>query len=422
MEGATLEAWQAVGVALAIGLLMGAERERSAGEHPVAGVRTFALVSLAGCLAAMLPPVLGAMVGAAALGLGLLAYLAARGSDRGITSETAMVVALALGALAARQPGLAAGVAVAVTALLATKQQLHLFVRRTVSEIEMDDALRFGAAAFIVLPLLPSGPASWLGGIDMRRLWLLVVLVTGVGWVAYVAVRVLGAERGLMVAALAGGFVSGAATTGAMAARARDPAVHRAAVAATCLVSVATLAQLVAVVGLAAPSMVGRFVPAAVGGSAVLLVEAWLVTRFRARGPTTPVEVSRQEAVVTVPGAGGRPFAIRPALVLAVVITVVSGLSGRAQDRLGSGGVAMVGGIGGLADAHAAALSVTSLAVAGTVPVGAAVAATGVGLATNTLVKIGLAAAAGGVRVAGEIALLLLPAAVVVALLLVAAA
>ena len=138
-----------------------------------------------------------------------------------MTSEAAAIATLGLGALTATEPALAVGLAVAITVLLVSRQSLHRFVRETVTDRERVDALKFFVAAFVVLPLLPTGHVGPYGVWVPQRIWLLVVLIIGIGWVGYVATRMLGTRRGLMVAGMAGGFVSGTATTGVMAAKFR---------------------------------------------------------------------------------------------------------------------------------------------------------------------------------------------------------
>ena len=70
--------------------------------------------------------------------------------------------------------------------------------------------------AFVILPLLPNRGLGPYAVLNPERVWLLVVLLTGIGWVGYIGVRALGPERGLLVTGLAGGFVSASATTASM--------------------------------------------------------------------------------------------------------------------------------------------------------------------------------------------------------------
>src|SRR5450759_3353125 len=145
--------------ALAIGLLIGAERERRKGEGPqrsAAGIRTFALASLLGGVSVVLGgnPLLAVAVFVIAA-FCVAAYMRTREQDPGLTSETALVLAVLLGGLAQQQTATASALAVVVTVLLAVRERLHQFVGKVISEEELTDALIFAAATLVVLPLMP---------------------------------------------------------------------------------------------------------------------------------------------------------------------------------------------------------------------------------------------------------------------------
>jgi uncharacterized membrane protein (DUF4010 family) len=329
-------------------------------------------------------------------------YWWSRPRDPGLTSEAAAVATLGLGALAVGHAALAAGLAVAMTVLLVSRDALHRFVRETVTDRERTDALKFFVAAFIVLPLLPQGSFGPYGVWVPQRIWLLVVLIIAIGWVGYAATRMLGARRGLLVTGFAGGFVSATATTGVLASQVRHGAAPlRGALAGALLASVATLVQLVAVTGVAEPRVAIRLVPAAVAGGALLGVEAWLLGR---RSDPSEGDVA----------PGGRPFALVPALVLAGVISLVLPAAIWLQDRYGEGGAVAATATAALADVHGASVALASLVHEGEVSLSAALLAIGAGLATNTLGKVVVAAVAGGLRFAGLLLLLFTPAVIVV--------
>ena len=212
-------AWQQIQpflVALAIGLLLGLERERGHFGKLPAGSRSFALLSLAGAVAAtfsMWAVVVG--LGAVA-GLMAIAYFRTSGEDPGTTTEIAAIVAYLLGALACSRPAVAGALAVIVALLLVSKDRIHRFARDIVSEVELEDAIKFFVVAFVVLPLLPNQPFGPYGVLNPAKVWLIVVLLTGIGWLGYIGVRALGPRRGLLVTGLAGGFVSASATTASM--------------------------------------------------------------------------------------------------------------------------------------------------------------------------------------------------------------
>lgn len=212
-------------VAAGIGLLVGAERERRKGSGPLrgaAGIRTFTVVALLGAAAQLVGEALLLAVAAAAVGLlATLAYQRSRGHDPGLTTEVALLLTCVLGGLAVPQPALAAGVGASLAALLAARERMHRFVRRVLSERELHDAILFAAAALIVLPLAPDRALGPFDAINPHTLAQLVVLVMALSALGYVAVRALGAQRGLALAWLAAGFVSSTATIHAMGRRTR---------------------------------------------------------------------------------------------------------------------------------------------------------------------------------------------------------
>ncbi|SFK89442.1 MgtC/SapB family protein, partial [Methylocapsa palsarum] len=181
------------GVALGIGLLIGTERERRKGEgedRAPAGLRTFALASLSGAIGFVTGgvPLLSVLI-IGVFGLTALAYWQARDEDPGLTTEIALSATTVLGGLAMTQPGLAAGVAVAVTVLLNARSALHGFVRSGLSEGEVRDALIFAAATLIVLPLLPDKALGPFGALNPHAIWIIAILVMGIGAFGHVTVR-----------------------------------------------------------------------------------------------------------------------------------------------------------------------------------------------------------------------------------------
>jgi uncharacterized membrane protein (DUF4010 family) len=261
-------------VALGTGLLIGIEREQRKGEGPahiVAGVRTFALISLAGAVCTLLGTTLIA-VGAAFVGLAaLLSYRGSRDTDPGLTTEVAMFVAFLLGVLAMSERELAAGIGVAVALILALKSRLHAFTRQVLTPQELHDGLLLIASALIVLPLLPDRAVDPWQVFNPHKLWRLVVLVMAVNALGYIAQRALGTRLGLPLSGFASGFVSATATIGAMGARARaHPAQQRSCVAASMLANVATIIQLSLVLAALAPALLRTL--------ALPLVAAGLVT------------------------------------------------------------------------------------------------------------------------------------------------
>ena len=382
--------------ALAIGLLIGAERERRKGEGPArspAGIRTFAVVALLGGVSFLLGgEILLAVTTLAIAGYCCVAYLRNEQKDPGLTSETALLLTVLLGGLAQRETAMASGVAVVVTILLAVRTRLHHFVRTALSEEEVTDALIFAAAVLVVLPLTPDRYLGPLDAINPRSIWKVVVLMISISAGGYLAVRLVGARFGLPVAGLASGFVSSTATIAAMGERAaHEPALAGPAVAGAVVSNVATVVEMAIVLAaISQPTLSLLRVPLIAAGGVAMAYGAVMTTiSVRHRVPEG--------------GHSGRAFSIKTALGLASTIAVVLSLSAALNAWFGEKGLLAAAAIAGFADTHSAAVSVASLVAANKITVQEAAVPILAGLTTNTLTKIVVASWLGGRRFAIQV-------------------
>lgn len=339
--------------ALGVGLLIGAERERArtGSTSEAAGVRTFALTALLGATAALIDsPVL--LIGFALL-LGAhsaLAYFRTAASDPGLTSEIALMLTYLLGVYALNAPAIAAALGLTVTILLASRGWLHDFVRQRLSTQELHDALLLGAAALVVLPLLPDRTIDPWQVLNPRTIWKYAVLLMLVNSLGYVALRALGNQRGLPLAGLAAGFVSSSATHGSMGNLARaKPQLMHGAVAGAALSSVATVLQLALIVALIDASLL-RFMAAPLLAAFVCTSAygALFLRRALRDGPESAI-------------GQGRAFNPRMAISFALLMSVVMLLTALAQHYFGVSGVLAGSALTGLADTHAAAATAANL-------------------------------------------------------------
>lgn len=372
------------------GLLVGIERERDQGEaaaRSAAGVRTYTLAAVSGIVAALLGAVAVAIGIAATAALAYASYQHSREHDPGLTSEVTLVLVFLLGALAHTQAQLAAALFVATAILLESKQALHRFTRQVLTDAELGDLLLLAASALIVLPLLPDRTVDPFDVLNPRTLWLLVVLVMGINAAGYVALRALGARRGLLLAGFLGGFVSSTATIGGMGQRAKaTPTARRPAVAAALLSNVPTVIQLGVILAALAPMLLRALAPAlvAAGVAAVLVAAAYGLRTRSVEGDGDPATIA------------GRPFDFRHALLFAAIIAAALLLSAALNQWIGDGGAVLAAAAAGLADVHAAAASVGQLRARAALPQAQATTALAAAFVTNSIVKCIAAWGAGG--------------------------
>ena len=209
----------------------------------------------------------------------------------------------------------------------------------------------------------------------------------------YVARRLLGPRFGLPVAGLAGGFVSAAATIGALAGRAkREPGVAAPAAAGAMLANVAAVVLMAALLGATSPETLRELaIPLAGAGVAAAVAGAFATVRVW-RGKID--EHDEQ----------GRAFDLRTAVGFAVTLTAVLLGSATLTDLLGSGGLILGTAAAGFADTHSAAISAAALVAAGKVDAHQASLAVLAALSTNTMTKIVVARVAGTSRFAWALA------------------
>src|SRR6185369_3944838 len=143
----------------------------------------------------------------------LLAVSRARASehDPGVSTEVAALVTFALGAVAASPevlPGssrylLVGAIAGTTMALLALKRPLHGFIAR-VSEDDVYATAKFVVLALVFLPILPNQNYGPLDVINPFKAGLFTALVAGISFAGYLAVRLFGTGRGMILTGLFG--------------------------------------------------------------------------------------------------------------------------------------------------------------------------------------------------------------------------
>jgi uncharacterized membrane protein (DUF4010 family) len=388
-----LNALTDLATALFIGALIGTERtQRQVQEEPhsFAGLRTFCLLSLLGAVVGWLsqrlssPWVLGAGL-AGVVALVIAARLSATGpegraKDPGMTTEVAAVMVFVLGAIAVLGARLlAVSVAIASAALLATKDLLHRSVER-VSRVELLATLRLLFASFIVLPLLPRHAVDPWGALVPQKLWMLVVLISALSLLGYVAVRIWGDTRGILLTGLFGGIVSSTAVTLTFAKQSREPGANLGSLAAgTLLAWTVMFLRVVILVGALAGVLL---VPAAralgVMGTAAMMAGVTLVLqRTKPRdGDARRIELNN-------------PFSLTSAMKFAALFAAVLLAARFTQMQYPRSGILWLSALAGSTDVDAIALSLVQLLDTG-LTIRQAVVGLVVAAMANTAVKLGL--------------------------------
>jgi uncharacterized membrane protein (DUF4010 family) len=374
-------------VALGVGLLIGAERERSKGNDPEKssqGVRTFTIASLLGAVSTifnywlLITSIVCVMVFTA------VANYNQQDKDPGNTTEIALVLTVMLGGLALSAPALSAAIAVSVAILLAAKEPIHGFVLNTVTKDELNDFLILAAATLIILPLVPNALIGPFEAINPRNLWLIVILVMAISALGHLALRTLGARIGLPLVGLISGFISSIATITTMGARAKEtPAILSETVVGATLSSLATVLQLTLLLAaLHPPTLKALAVPLIFGCVSIGLYGLVLALKGLSKNKIETTKLNKT-------------FSVKNALIFATVIATILIISSALKAWFGQAGLVAVSGVAGLADVHAPTIAVASLAAAGKLSVNNTVAPILIAFSANAIAKVLMAFVSG---------------------------
>ncbi len=388
------EAWQSLGEAFLIGLLVGVQREGIAAARTahLAGVRDFPIIAVTGAVCGLLQiPAL--TVGSVLAIVAILINQSLRHPERapGVTTELSAIATFCLGFLTAYPPfpngaTLAIGATIAMVALLEAKKNLHRLVRHELTEAEFSGTLRFLALIFIIYPLLPEGAYGPYGFFVPRRVWVFVILVSSISYIGYFLKRLLG-ERGLNLTAVLGGLASTTAATASLAKSAGDsPGESRAYTSAAVLANAVQMPRVLAILYVIRPEIANAALLPLMAMSAAGLAYAWLASRG----------VSRVEEPFGV--AVGNPFRLAPALKFGAVFAAVVLFSKWAAEVTGGGGLNLVAIVGGAVDVDAVTVAASDLAAAGGTSIRGSLLAILIALVSNAVLKTGLAFAGGGAR------------------------
>lgn len=388
-------------LALALGVMIGLERgwhtrDMAEGQR-VAGVRTFSLIGLLGGLLG----VAGAAVGHAVVAVGVAGFvltmaaayyaLANTTEDRGLTTEVAAFITLILGILAVRGDMLLAAIAAVVAvAVLAAKRPVHAWVK-AVENAEISAAIKLLLISVVMLPLLPNEGYGPGGLLNPYELWWVVVVLSGVSFAAYAAIRMAGPGAGIFLMGVLGGLASSTAVTlnGA-----------RLAVKAPALAGMLSGGIAVA----CAVMFVRGFVLVFVLNRAAAVLLAWPLLAAAAAAFVTGIVLLRRKA----PRAGGAKLDLGPpadiltAIKFGAVLVAVGFAVHYGRAWFGAGGSIAAAAMAGLVDIDAATVTVSRLGSsgggdgAGGISSGEVVLAVLAAVTVNTFAKFGYALAIAG--------------------------
>jgi uncharacterized membrane protein (DUF4010 family) len=348
-------------LALGVGILVGLQREYAQYQENRqlgAGIRTFALIGLVGCAGAMVAdefsspwPYIAVLL-ISGIFFSINYFIEAWHGKGGLTTEFSALLTLLAGALVYKGHfSIAIATMVAITGLLSLKFEMHNFVRH-LSKDDIFAILKFAIITAIVLPVLPNKNYGLepFNIFNPYKIWLLVVLISGMSFVGYILIKTIGAKRGIGLLGFLGGLASSTAVTLTMTQRSKStPELSRSFAQAILIAWTVMYARLLIIVTAINSALLSQLWLPVLGGVLAGLI---YVLFLYYKDHTT----SKNDDISFV-----NPFELGPAIKFGLLFSLILLISKAAQIYLGDAGVYLASIISGLADVDAIALSVAGM-------------------------------------------------------------
>ena len=347
-----------LGLSVALGLLIGLERERRGKE---AGLRTFGFICLLGAMGGSsgtaFSLVILLLVGVLAVFLNVHTLRANQGTE--LTTSAAMLVTCMSGILCGQGHTISpAATMVGATALLAWKERLAGF-SMGLTENELRSALMLAILAIVIYPALPEGAVGPWKLIEPRAAWVAVILIASIGFVNYILWKLYG-MHGAELSGFLGGLVNSNFTVIEMCSRLQQDSAKffESAYRGILLATAAMIARNAGILVILAPLALMGSLPAF---ALMLVSSAGLVLwNYRNRNRNLVSEAPDMKL--------GLPFSLPLALKYGVVFLLLHIVGGLTQRSFGNLGFYFVSVVGGLLSSASAVAAAATLASQGSLP------------------------------------------------------
>ncbi len=354
--------FQNIIIAMVFGFAIGLQREMKIlyenKKNDFGGARTFSMIGLIGYLSAWLNLHVPFFLVTASLILGgllIAAYIInSSEAENGITTEiSALVTFFAAAMLIYERATLAVFIAIVVLFILNSKDKITEYAK-VIEKKDLSAAILFAMMTFVVLPILPDKPIDSWGYLNLHNIWLVVILVAGISFFGYIAVRLIGTTKGIGLTGLFGGLASSTAVTLSFGRQGKEnPALSKNLSIGISLACSIMLVRIFFEMYVINPELANHLlIPVIVATIAGYCFIGYLI--FTAKKETIIHETTFKN-----------PFKLSEALILGIIFGIVIALIKFANHTFGDSGVYVVSFIAGSADVDAVVLSVTSLAETG---------------------------------------------------------
>jgi len=401
-------------ISLLLGALMGFERSVSTvrtddrDSDIIGGIRTYSLISLFGCISMFIDRnyrpgfLLVSMAGVALLALAVYSITFFKFNERGLTTEISLLVCYAVGVLVSQELYiLSASITVVVVLILYLKYYMENFTGR-ITRVDMLAMIKFAIVSLVILPLFNPSFELLLGKVTGRldiykkypgldslvllnphNVWLMVVLISGIGFAGYVLIKITGSRKGIGLTGLLGGLVSSTATTLTFAKRSLEDK----SLALSCSLAVLLACSTMFPRILVEVAVINRSLLPELSMTLGVMAAAGFVACF------ILWKITGREKTADVPLAN--PFSIMPAVKFGLLYGVIVLITRFVSITSGDNGVYIVSVLSGMTDVDAITLSMSNLSKNDPAKMHQAVVAITLAAFSNTILKFIMAFAIG---------------------------
>lgn len=372
-------------LSLALGLLVGLERGwkevTEVDSYPFLGLRTFGLTGLLGGIIGIIADgnlIVCAIAFASYAALMIAVFMGNCGRPHGVglTTVIAAQITFALGMLTTMgYMQIAASAAVVTAVILSMKPVINVWIRKLEAE-ELHAALKLLLISVVLLPVLPNQGYGPFQALNPYEIWLFVVLITGISFAGYFAMKIAGGGKGIIITGLLGGLVSSTALTLSFSRLGKHSQLKRVFTAGILIACGTMIPRMLIVLSVINPDLLGLVaLPLIVTGAVIYGGTAFFwFTRMKDR-----------EVKADAPKLAN-PFQIKPALKFAALISAIMFFSHFIKESFGDAGVIALAFVSGLTDVDAVTISMAKLA-GNSLTEATAAAAIMTAAFTNTFVK-----------------------------------
>jgi uncharacterized membrane protein (DUF4010 family) len=372
-------------LALVLGFIIGLEREMhtiyAQKKKDFGGSRTFSMIALFGFLSAWFSSFIPYffLIATVIIGLFLVSTYVVNSLDnidKGSTTEFSAMVTFLIGAmLKFSSPMLSVFVAIMVLFVLNIKDKIQEY-EKTIAKHELNAAVMFMMMTFVILPILPDRSIDSLGLVNLYRIWIMVVLVAGISFFGYIAIRFFGTAHGIGVAGLFGGLVSSTAVAMNMARRMHENGffAKNFAIGITLASSMMLIRAGVEVWVINPPLARAFLIPIVVGTLSGYLYIGYLYITSKRENISQDFKFNN-------------PFDLKEALMMGLIFGATLAIIGIVNRYVGDAGVLAASFVSGFADVDAIILSLSTLSKTTLNPLTAQHAIV-LAIVSNTIVKM----------------------------------